>query len=52
MADSAWPSIYAERRALAQDLAASTSAQWSTSVSGPAMALLLASTDAPWPWST
>lgn len=30
MADSAWPSIHAERRALAQDLADLTSAQWAT----------------------
>ena len=30
MADSAWPSIHAERRALTQDLAGLTSAQWST----------------------
>ena len=30
MAENAWPSIHAERRALAQDLADMTSAQWST----------------------
>ena len=30
MADSEWPNIHAERRALAQDLADLTSAQWST----------------------
>ena len=30
MTDSVWPSIHAERRALAQDLAALTAAQWAT----------------------
>ena len=30
MADSVWPSIHAERRALAQDLAGLTAAQWAT----------------------